>query len=252
MLHNFHYFCNMPELHRFYYNGTLEENTTVTLDEGSAKHIWQVLRMQPDDKIRVTDGKGNTAVGIITTAERYKCDVLLTQPEFAPKKEHLLHLCVAFTKNNSRNEWLLEKATELGVSSITPIMAARSEKVHFRHDRWEKLLTSALLQSQQYYMPELTDIMPLADVLKKYCTINSRFVAHCVEGKEKKPLAELLTPSTETVILIGPEGDFRADEVSLCVSYGYKSVSLGNQRLRTETAAIAACAYYNMINDGKV
>ena len=241
----------MPDLHRFYFKGPLVENTTVSLDEGSAKHIWQVLRMQAGDKVSITDGKGNTAIGTILTAERYKCDVLLTHLEFDPLKKHLLHLCVAFTKNNSRNEWLLEKATELGVATITPIMAARSEKVHFRHDRWEKLLTSALLQSQQYYMPDLNDMIPLADALKKYCHIEHRFVAHCVPGKERKPFAESLQPGVETVIMIGPEGDFRTDEVSLCVSYGYKAVSLGNQRLRTETAAIAACAYYNMINDGK-
>ncbi len=241
----------MPELHRFYYNRELKENATITLDEGTAKHIWQVLRMEAGDPIIVTDGKGSTALGTIRTAERHQCDVVLSKIEHLPRKDHLLHLCVAFTKNNSRNEWLLEKATELGVATVTPIFAARSEKVHFRHDRWEKLLTSALLQSQQDYMPELSDIMPLGDVLKKYCNINNRFVAHCNTEKERKPFAELLNASSEAVILIGPEGDFRNDEVSLCVSYGFKPVTLGNQRLRTETAAIAACAYFNMINDGK-
>ena len=241
----------MPNLHRFYYSGQLTENGVVSLDESSAKHIWQVLRMEPDDKITVTDGKGNTAVGVIRVAERHKCDVQLQEVVFSPHKKHLLHLCVAFTKNNSRNEWLLEKATELGVATITPIFAARSEKVHFRHERWEKLLTSALLQSQQDYLPELSDIMQLPDVLKKFCTIEHRFVAHCIADKERSTFSELLKPCSETVILIGPEGDFRFDEVSLCISYGFKPVSLGNQRLRTETAAIAACAYFNMINDGK-
>ena len=241
----------MPNLHRFYYNGQLTENGLATLDESSAKHIWQVLRMEADDKIRITDGRGNTAVGLIRIAERHKCEVTLTQVTFSPHKKHLLHLCVAFTKNNSRNEWLLEKATELGVASITPIMAARSEKVHFRHERWEKLLTSALLQSQQEYLPELSDIMPLGDVLKKFSNIEHRFVAHCIADKERSTYAEMLKPCSETVILIGPEGDFRFDEVSLCISYGFKPVSLGNNRLRTETAAIAACAHFNMINDGK-
>ncbi len=241
----------MPELHRFYYNGPLKENTTITLDDATAKHIWQVLRMEAGDKVTITDGKGNTALATIRTAERHSCDVVLSNLESNVRTAHQLHLCVAFTKNNSRNEWLLEKATELGVATVTPIFAARSEKVHFRHDRWEKLLTSALLQSQQDFMPELTDIMPLADVLKKYCHINDRFISHCISEKERKPLAELLNPGTEAVILIGPEGDFRTDEVSLSVSYGFKPVSLGNQRLRTETAAIAACAHFNMINDGR-
>jgi 16S rRNA (uracil1498-N3)-methyltransferase len=241
----------MPELHRFYYQGALDTNTVVSLDEAAAKHIWQVLRMEDDEQIIVTDGKGNEAKGRIKAAGRYSCDVLLQKVTKFRPRSIVLHLCVAFTKNNSRNEWLLEKAAELGVASITPIQAARSEKVHFRSDRWDKLLVSALLQSQQQFMPELYEVMPLAAVLKKYVHVDQRFVAHCMPDIPRFPLAELLKPVAEAVILIGPEGDFRNDEVSLCTSYGYKPVSLGTQRLRTETAAIAACSYFNLANDGK-
>ncbi len=240
----------MADLHRFFYSGPLYKNNLVALDEGASKHIWQVLRMQPDEKIILTDGKGHHAICTLYTAERHKCEVIVGTPEFTPRKDSLMHLCVAFTKNNSRNEWLLEKATELGVSTITPIMAARSEKVHFRDERWEKLLTSALLQSQQFYMPELNEIMPVGDVLKKFCHISNRYMAHLVEGQPRTPFADVLPKGQDAVILIGPEGDFRNDEVNLCISYGYKPVSLGLQRLRTETAALAACAYFNMINDG--
>lgn len=241
----------MPNLFRFYFNGKLTENETITLDEASAKHIWQVLRMEAGDELMITDGKGSTAVGTIRSAERHKCAVVLQHVTFAAHRQNNLHLCVAFTKNNSRNEWLLEKATELGVCSITPISAARSEKVHFRHERWEKLLTSALLQSQQDYLPELYDMMPLPEVLKKFSHVKDKFVAHCISEQPRTPFAEMLKPCSETVILIGPEGDFRFDEVSLCMSSGFVPVTLGNQRLRTETAAIAACAHFNMINDGK-
>ncbi|PQJ11488.1 16S rRNA (uracil(1498)-N(3))-methyltransferase [Flavipsychrobacter stenotrophus] len=241
----------MPNLARFYFNGKLIENETITLDDATAKHIWQVLRMEAGDELRITDGKGNVAVGTIRSAERHRCDVVLQQVTLSEHKQHSLHLCVAFTKNNSRNEWLLEKATELGVASITPISAARSEKVHFRQERWEKLLTSALLQSQQDYMPELSDMMTIAEVVKKFGHIKDKYIAHCISEQPRTPFAEMLKPSSETVILIGPEGDFRFDEVSLCMDYGFKPVTLGNQRLRTETAAIAACAHFNMINDGK-
>ncbi len=241
----------MPNLYRFYFDGQLTENQVVTLDEASAKHIWQVLRMEADDRIMITDGRGNTAVGLIRTAERHKCEVLLEQVTFSAHTQHSLHLCVAFTKNNSRNEWLLEKATELGVATITPISAARSEKVHFRHERWEKLLTSALLQSQQDYLPVLSDITPLAEVIKKFAHVEHKFIAHCIADQPRVAFAEVLKPCSETVILIGPEGDFRFDEVNLCMTNGFKPVTLGNQRLRTETAAIAACAHFNMINDGK-
>lgn len=241
----------MPNLHRFFSPGPLFKNTVVSLDETAAKHIWQVLRMDTGDKLQITDGKGNLATGVLKTAEKHKCDVLLEEVTFTPRKPNVLHLCVAFTKNNSRNEWLLEKAAELGVASITPVNAVRSEKVHFRDERWDRLLTSALLQSQQPYVPELNDVMPLADVLKKYCHIEHRFVAHCIQDAPRKPFTELLNPGVETVILIGPEGDFRSDEVSLCTSYGFRPVTLGNQRLRTETAALAVCAYFNLLNDGK-
>lgn len=241
----------MPNLARFYYNGKLIEHETISLDDAAAKHIWQVLRMEAGDELVITDGKGNAAIGMIRNAERHKCDVVLQQVTFSAHKQHNLHLCVAFTKNNSRNEWLLEKATELGVASITPISAARSEKVHFRQERWEKLLTSALLQSQQDYLPELSDMMTLPEVVKKFAHVQDKYVAHCISEQPRTPFAEMLKPCSETVILIGPEGDFRFDEVSLCMSSGFKPVTLGNQRLRTETAAIAACAYFNMINDGK-
>lgn len=241
----------MPDLHRFYFPNQLKENSTIVLDEASAKHIWQVLRMEAGGKVSITNGKGSTATGTIQVAERHSCEVLLTDVVFEPRKKHILHLCVAFTKNNSRNEWLLEKAAELGVTSITPVMAVRSEKVHFRQDRWEKILNSALLQSQQHYLPELSEPLQLAEVLKKYCNIDHRFIAHCIPDQERQPLSALLQPGTETVIIIGPEGDFRFDEVSLSISYGFKPVSLGTQRLRTETAAMSVCAHFNLINDGK-
>lgn len=239
----------MSNLHRFFYDGPFKEQSVIALDETAAKHIWQVLRMQSDDYIEVTDGKGHVATGTIKVVERHECEVTLEKVIFAPRKSHQLHLAVAFTKNNSRNEWLLEKAAELGVASITPIAAARSEKVHFRDERWEKLLVSALLQSKQDYMPELNNIMPLSEVLKKYKHIEHRFIAHCIDNIPKQTFASQVKTQTETVILIGPEGDFRQDEVELAIENGYKTVSLGQQRLRTETAAISACSFFNLLND---
>lgn len=239
----------MSNLHRFFYDGPFKEQSVVALDETAAKHIWQVLRMQSDDYIEITDGKGHVATGTIKVVERHECEVTLEKVVFAPRKSHQLHLAVAFTKNNSRNEWLLEKAAELGVASITPIAAARSEKVHFRDERWEKLLISALLQSKQDYMPELNNIMPLPEVLKKYKSIEHRFLAHCIDSMPKQTFASQVKTQTETVILIGPEGDFRQDEVELAIENGYKTVSLGQQRLRTETAAISACSFFNLLND---
>ncbi len=236
----------MPQLPSFFYNGPLVENTTVTLEADTAKHIWQVLRMVADDKILLTDGKGSVAEGHIHIAERHKCNVSLGPVSHHPRQGNMLHLAVGFTKNNSRNEWLLEKATELGVGTIIPVIAARSEKTHIRHDRWHKILQSAVLQSQQYYIPLLTEIMPFKTVLQQYGSISQKLVAHCAPDDNKRPVSEMLKPAKETILLIGPEGDFTPDEVNLCAKHGFSPVSLGSQRLRTETAAIAAAAYFNL------
>ena len=238
----------MSQLPRFFFNGPLIENTTVSLDADSAKHIWQVLRMEPDEKVILTDGKGTDAEGSIHTTERHKCDVTLNKVVFHPRKGRILHLCVGFTKNNSRNEWLLEKATELGVASIIPIVSSRSEKTHVRNDRWHKILQSAILQSQQYYLPYLAEITPLGKVLNQYNGDTLKLVAHCIAGSARTPISEMLKPSGETVLLIGPEGDFTQDEVNLSLEHGFKPVSLGLQRLRTETAAITAAAFFNVMN----
>jgi 16S rRNA (uracil1498-N3)-methyltransferase len=240
----------MSDLPRFFYSGPMTANETVTLDAATAKHVWQVLRMKEGDKLMLTDGKGTSAEAVIDTAEKHKCTVLLKKVETEPRQGAKLHLCVGFTKNNSRNEWLLEKATELGVASIIPIAAARSEKAHLRHDRWEKILQSAILQSQQNYLPLLSNVTPLLTVIKQYAQVPNKLVAHCLPEIERKQLRDMLKNAGETVLLIGPEGDFTADEVNLCIEHGFTPISLGHQRLRTETAAIAAAACFNVLADG--
>lgn len=241
----------MSGLPRFFCNGPMKKDGMASLDADTAKHIWQVLRMQADDRVTLTDGKGTIAEGIINAAERHKCDVIIDKLVHQPRQGALFHLAVAFTKNNSRNEWLLEKATELGVASIIPITASRSEKTHVRIDRWSKILQSAILQSQQSYLPELTEVMPLHAVIKKYSSAQQKLIAHCIPDIERHPLHELLKPSESAILLIGPEGDFTHEEVNLCLENGFRSVSLGNQRLRTETAAITAASYYNVMCDVK-
>ncbi len=239
----------MSNLPRFFFEKTMAEKSIVSLDDDTAKHIWQVLRMQADDELILTDGKGSVAEGIIRTAERHKCTVVINKVTTYPRLQNVLHLCVGFTKNNSRNEWLLEKATELGVASIVPIAASRTEKLHIRGDRWQKILQSAVLQSRQNYLPHFADITPLETALAQYSKVPQKLVAHCMDDAAKRPLAEMLNKPQETVLFIGPEGDFTKDEVNLCSTHGFIPVSLGTQRLRTETAAIAAAAYFNMFRD---
>jgi 16S rRNA (uracil1498-N3)-methyltransferase len=239
----------MSELHRFFYSGAMTAKSIVTLEPETAKHIWQVLRMDEGDRIMLTDGKGTTANAEIQFADRHKCTATITDAKYEARQGKQLHLCVAFTKNNARNEWLLEKATELGVGSITPMVTARFQKSHIRMDRWEKILQSSILQSQQSYLPELSDLTPIKEVITKFAAIPQKLIAHCLPDGSMQPMHKMLKGDEYAVIFIGPEGDFTQDEINLCVGAGYKPVSLGKQRLRTETAAITAAAYYNIISD---
>jgi 16S rRNA (uracil1498-N3)-methyltransferase len=239
----------MSQLPLFYYDGSLAANSTVSLDADTGRHIWQVLRMVAGDQVLLTDGKGTLATCTLNNSERQTCRVTITKSELHTRNGGQLHLCVAFTKNNSRNEWLLEKATELGVASIVPLIVSRSEKNHIRTDRWKKILQSAMVQSRQYYLPQLFEPTKLEAAAEMFKKTAHKLIAHCIDDQPKSPLSKMLNTSSETVILIGPEGDFSPNEVTLCLAHGFKPVSLGNHRLRTETAAITAAALFNVMND---
>jgi 16S rRNA (uracil1498-N3)-methyltransferase len=235
-------------LAQFYYKGELNAADELWLDEDTARHVLQVLRMQAGERIQLTNGKGYTAICKIVKAEKKKCSVIVEQVDFYKQKTSQLHLGVAFTKNSSRNEWLLEKASELGVSDIIPILATRSERERIRYERWNSILVSALLQSQQYYLPQLHEALPLQEILSRYKSVPQKLLGHCIDGYERKSIVEMLKPGFETLILIGPEGDFTKEEVNLCIENGLKGISMGKQRLRTETAALAACAFFSLLN----
>ncbi len=239
----------MTQLSRFFFNGNYAEGAKISLDSDAAKHIWQVLRMRDGERILLANGNGCLAIGLIDTIERNICIVSMEKIINMERTKHQLTIGVALTKNNNRNEWMLEKITELGVNKIIPIQTSRTEKVHFRADRWEKIILSAMLQSQQNYVPELSSVVKLKDVLKKHDQVPQKLIAHCIDDTDKISLSKLLKPAMNTIILIGPEGDFSPEEVILCKENNYKAFSLGKQRLRTETAAITACAYYNVVND---
>ncbi|RYD58784.1 MAG: 16S rRNA (uracil(1498)-N(3))-methyltransferase [Sphingobacteriales bacterium] len=232
----------------FYYDADLEAGKEIWLSEDTAKHIVQVLRMQVNDRIRLTNGRGYTAIVSIATAEKKKCKVIIEDVSFIPLKAHVFHLGIAFTKNASRNEWLLEKATELGVRTIIPLITKRTEREKTRFDRWNNILVSAMLQSQQSHLPVLAEATTLEKVLEQY-NEPQKLVAHCIDEKERTPVTKMLNRDKGTILLIGPEGDFTEEEVTLCEAKGYMGISLGEQRLRTETAAMAACAYFNLINN---
>jgi len=230
----------------FFHHTALQTGVELALDEDTARHIVQVLRMHPGEKIRLTDGKGADVTAEIVRTEKKKCIVRTATVQRHEPPAQKLTLCMSFTKNAGRNEWLLEKATEMGVQVIVPLMTARTEREHFRFDRLNNILISAMMQSQQYYLPELKEPMPF----KTAVTIAAvqKLIAHCMEDRNRLPLHEALQPGKNTLICIGPEGDFTAEEVEDAIAGGFTGISLGTNRLRTETAAMAACAYFNMIN----
>jgi 16S rRNA (uracil1498-N3)-methyltransferase len=154
-----------------------------------------------------------------------------------------LHIAISFTKNPARIEWFLEKATEIGINRITPLVTKRSEKIHFKKDRFEKILVSAMLQSKQTFLPQLSEASPLETILEAKDTL--KCIAHCEDDMDRIHLNQFIKPQKNTLILIGPEGDFTKEEIHLCLSKECRAVSLGDHRLRTETAGLFACVIFN-------
>jgi 16S rRNA (uracil1498-N3)-methyltransferase len=238
----------MAALPMFFHDANLHKGTEIWPGEDTARHVVQVLRMQTGEQIQLTDGKGHKATATITAVQKKKFSVVIDTVEVFPKTPSPLHMAVAFTKNASRNEWMLEKMTEMGISTIIPLMATRTEREKIRYDRWNNILVSALLQSQQFHLPILKEALAFKDALKQYESLPQKLLAHCIDEKPRQLIRTALQPHKETIIFIGPEGDFTADEVALCESQGFAGVSMSNNRLRTETAAMAACAYFNLLN----
>jgi len=232
----------------FFHEEKLVASTQIKLQEDTARHIVQVLRMQVGSKVQLTDGLGNNAEVTIVVAEKKRCEVEIDSVTHIAQKSFKLHLGIAFTKNTGRNEWLLEKATELGVSSIIPIITERTEKERIRYDRWRSIMIAALIQSQQVHLPELAMAMSMEGILQRFNGVEQKLIGHCIDSESRMPLSVRMKPRSETIVLIGPEGDFTRQEVMICQEQGFVGVEMGRQRLRTETAAMTVCAYFNLIN----
>ncbi|QCW99638.1 16S rRNA (uracil(1498)-N(3))-methyltransferase [Aggregatimonas sangjinii] len=233
---------------QLFYNADINEaDTEFSLSAEESKHIIKVLRKKEDDLLHITNGKGYIFTVKITTANAKKCEVQIIKSRKKHPKRHSLHLAVAPTKMNDRYEWFLEKATEIGVDEITPIICTRSERKIIKPERMEKVIQSAMKQSLRAYLPKFNKAVTLQQFLENEQN-PLRFIAHC-EEVEKSELKRRVAPDTDITLLIGPEGDFTSEEISDATAMGYIPVSLGKSRLRTETAAIMACAIVNLINN---
>nr|WP_319267375.1 16S rRNA (uracil(1498)-N(3))-methyltransferase [uncultured Draconibacterium sp.] len=220
----------------------------VILNETESKHAIRVLRLSERDEIELIDGKGGFYRARITDANPKKCklSIIDSQTEFGKKDFHL-HIAIAPTKNIDRTEWFLEKCTEIGIDEITPLLSEHSERKVIKPERLEKILVSAMKQSVKAYLPRLNELTKLSDLLQQ-ATETKKYIAHCIEG-EKPHLKNVVKPGEKVLILIGPEGDFSPEEVNLALQSGFKAISLGDARLRTETAGVVACHIVNLAND---
>ncbi len=214
------------------------EQDVITLDEDTSKHVVSVLRMTRDEELMLTDGKGHKARARIVDDNRKRCTVQLVEREHEQVKAHRVSIGISLVKNAARFEWFLEKAMELGVSEILPLICERTEKEKFRHDRLQGILVSALLQSQQCWLPVLHEPIPFHQALKEKA--ERRYIAHCLPEQKKDLYSEATKPSTSSLILIGPEGDFTPAEINAALQCGFEAVALGATRLRTETAGMTA------------
>ena len=231
----------------FYSTEITDTNNTFIFSKEESKHIVKVLRKQVGDTMHITNGKGWLFKAEITLAGLKNCIATISSKTYQAPKNYNLHLAVAPTKMNDRYEWFLEKATEIGITSITPIICDHSERKIIKAERFEKILQSAMKQSLQCYLPELKPAIPLKEYLKT-TPEGDYFIAHCEETKKQSLKSQLHAKNT-TTILIGPEGDFSTKEIDLALENNWTPVTLGDTRLRTETAAIVACHSVAFVNE---
>ncbi|MFI1771452.1 16S rRNA (uracil(1498)-N(3))-methyltransferase [Thalassobellus citreus] len=233
---------------QLFYNPNITDSTTqFTFDKEESRHIVKVLRKSTGDTLHITNGQGWLFNAEVTIPDMKKCMVTIVSKTLQPKRDYSLHLAVAPTKMNDRYEWFLEKATEIGIDNITPIICDHSERKIIKTERFEKILQSATKQSLNCYMPKLNTAISFKDFIKQDFNGNI-FIAHC-EETDRKSLKNELKPKTDITILIGPEGDFSTKEIELALQNNFIPVTLGNTRLRTETAAIVACHSVAFINE---
>lgn len=216
------------------------------LNSEESRHCAKVMRMRTGDRVHVANGKGCLFTGNIKSVDQKSCEIEISECKKSEPKGFSLHLAVAPVKNMARFEWFLEKATEIGIDRITPLICSRSEKIHVRSERLKKILVSAMKQSLNLFLPQLNEPVHLSEFIGNNHA-DAKFIAWC-ENMDDPLLSKVCPPGKEVIVLIGPEGDFSPEEVSLAKKAAFIPISLGKNRLRTETAALAACFTIHFIN----
>jgi len=227
---------------QLFFSDNLEEEITLTNEEN--RHITRVLRKKIGDNLFFTNGKGLLYTGEITAIEKNTPKIEIIKKEKKEKiHNYYLHIAIAPTKNTNRFEWFLEKATEVGIDEITPILCERSERKKINQERCNRILISSMKQSLKYYLPKLNNPIVFNDFIKQKLD-GDKFIAHCL-NKDKIKLDKSINKKSN--ILIGPEGDFSEKEITLAIKNNFQSLSLGNSKLRTETAGVIATHSINRL-----
>ena len=222
----------------------------IQLKEEEARHCAQVLRKQTGDVIQVVDGRGNWYEAELLDCSKKACQAkILSEKAVDQKRDYRIHIGIAPTKNISRLEWFLGKATEIGIDEITPLLCQRSERKIIRNDRLEKILLAAMKQSLKATLPNLYSLTRFEDFVRSLDAFKGqKYIAYCEESVNIT-LRKNYRAGQDVCILIGPEGDFTAEEVKLAQSAGFEALSLGASRLRTETAGVIACHTIHLLNE---
>jgi 16S rRNA (uracil1498-N3)-methyltransferase len=221
---------------------------TYTLDETESKHCVRVLRLAKGDEITLVNGHGGLFTAEIEDPNPKRCMVKVIQEQLDfGKRNFNVHVAIAPTKNIERTEWFLEKATEIGISRVTPLLCRHSERKEIKNERLEKVMVSAMKQSLKAYLPQLDELTKFNDFIRQPFS-GQKFMAHC-EEQYWELLKNAVKSGENYLILIGPEGDFSSEEIELALKAGFEPVSLGESRLRTETAGVVACHTFNLLNE---
>ncbi len=230
-----------------FYAPHLQKNDTFYLfDKDESRHIAKVLRKRIGDILYLTNGKGLMFKAKIIDDNPKKTKVQIIEVESRPNRNYRLQIAIAPTKNNDRYEWFLEKATEIGIDTVTPLLTRYSERKHIKKERFDKILISAMKQSLQVYKPQLNDLTAFDDFLKQDFGNIQKFIAYCKAGNT---LISQIQPQKDTLILIGPEGGFSDTELQKAIVAGFIPVGLSDNRLRTETAGLMAVSSVALKND---
>ncbi len=231
----------------FYIKNIITDHKNIVLDEDTSKHVVSVLRMKAGEELHLTDGKGYLLTAEIINDNKKYCETIITNIQFTDAHTRKISIAVSLIKNATRFEWFLEKATEIGVTEIIPLICERTERQHFRPDRMKNVLVSAMLQSRQTWLPLMREPVAFEKVVEQ-SDQQQKLIAHCLDTNRKDLQAIVGKNSSSLVILIGPEGDFSRKEIDFALANQFDPVAIGDTRLRTETAAVVAAALLKMLN----